>query len=210
MNFKEHLIKAFEDAENNKSKIDDFVINMDGMSGTKTRHLYNNIANFDDCQYLEIGSFKGSTTCSALCNNKMKYFVCFDNWSEYGNYKEEFLNNFNKYKGENNAYYFEKDCFNLDKTIFKEKFNVYMYDGNHSYESQYKALEYYYELLDDTFIFIVDDWNWDFVRNGTLNSIKDLNLKIIHKIEIRLTQNNTMSVDRNGYHNGLFVAVLQK
>ena len=85
-----------------------------------------------------------------------------------------------------------------------------MYDGYHSYENQYKALEYYYEILDDTFIFIVDDWNWENIRNGTLNSIKDLNLKIIHKIEIRLTQDNQGTSDRNGYHNGLFIAVLQK
>ena len=85
-----------------------------------------------------------------------------------------------------------------------------MYDGNHIYESQYKALEYYYDVLDDTFIFIVDDWNCEHIRNGTLNSIKDLNLKIIHKIEIRLTEDNGYTEDKNGYHNGLFVAVLQK
>ena len=210
MDFKEHLIKAFEDAENNKSKIDDYIININDMSGIKTRHLYNNIANFDDCRYLEIGSYKGSTACAALCNNKMKLFVCIDNWSEFGNNKEEFLHNFYKYKGDNNAYYIEKDCFNLDKTIFKEKFNVYMYDGNHSYESQYKALEYYYEILDDTFIFIVDDWNNKIIRDGTLKGIEDLNLKIIHKIEIRLKEDNGYTEDRNGYHNGLFIAVLQK
>jgi hypothetical protein len=100
--------------------------------------------------------------------------------------------------------------FKIDKTIFKEKFNIYMYDGNHSYESQYKAFEYYYDVLDDTFIFIVDDWNNIIIRAGTLKGIQDLNLKIIHKIEIRLKEDNGYIEDKNGYHNGLFVAVLQK
>jgi|688.fasta_scaffold242555_3 hypothetical protein len=210
MDFKEHLIKAFEDAENNKSKIDDFIINMVGMSGIKTRHFYNNIANFDDCRYLEIGSYKGSTACAALCNNKMKYFVCIDNWSEFGNNKNEFMHNFNNYKGDNNAYYIENDCFKLDKTNFKNKFNVYMYDGSHSDEDQYKAIEYYYNVLDDTFIFIVDDWNSITIRNATLNAINDFKLKIIHKIEVRLNEDDGYTEDRNGYHNGIFVAVLQK
>jgi hypothetical protein len=36
-----------------------------------------------------------------------------------------------------------------------------MYDGNHSNESHYNALLHYYLCLDDTFVFIVDDWNWE-------------------------------------------------
>ena len=210
MNLKEHLIKAFEDAENNKSKIDNFVINMNGMSGTKTRHLYNNIANFDDCRYLEIGSYKGITTSAALCNNKMKYFVCVNNLSKFGNNKDEFLNNFYYYKGDNNAYYLDENCFNLDKTIFKEKFNVYLYHGIYAEKSQYDALKYYYENLDDTFIFIVNDWNWQHIRNGIFNIIKYLNLKIIHKIEIREKEENITTYYKEKYYNGLFIAVLQK
>jgi hypothetical protein len=204
IDFKEHLIKAFEDAENNKSKIDDNVINMVGMSGIKSRHLYNNIANFDDCRYLEIGSYKGSTACAALCNNKIKLFFCIDNWCEFGNNKDEFLNNIYNYLDNNNAYYLENDCFTYDLTNFKIKLNVYLYDGNSSYKSLYKALEYYYDVLENTFIYIVNDWRTDDIKNGTLNAIKDLNLKIIHKIEIVSNKNKTE------YHNGLFVAVLQK
>jgi hypothetical protein len=210
MDFKEHLIKSFEDAENNISKIDDYIINMLGMSGIKTRHFYNNIANFDDCRYLEIGSYKGSTACAALCNNKMKYFVCIDDWSEFGNNKDEFIHNFNNYKGNNNAYYIENDCFKLDKTIFKEKINVYMYDAHHSTESHYNALQYYYDVLDDIFIFIVDDWNWQNIRKATLKAIKDLNLKIVHKIEIRLDKDNVCNEDMTEFYNGLFAVVLQK
>ena len=36
-----HLEKCYIDSEGYKSKIDDFIIGLDGMSGTKTRHFYN-------------------------------------------------------------------------------------------------------------------------------------------------------------------------
>jgi hypothetical protein len=126
------------------------------MSGIKSRHFYNNIANFDDCRYLEIGSYKGSTACAALCNNKIKLFYCIDNWCEYENNKDEFLNNIYNY--------LENDCFTYDLTNFKVKLNVYMYDGNSSYKSLYKALEYYYDVLENKFIYIVNDWTTDDIK----------------------------------------------
>ena len=63
---------------------------------------------------------------------------------------------------------------------------------------------YYYDVLENTFIYIVNDWRTDDIKNGTLNAIKDLNLKIIHKIEIVSNKNKAE------YYNGLFIAVLQK
>ena len=43
---------AFQNAENNISKITDDIISMDGMSGIKTRHFYNNLLNTEDARYL--------------------------------------------------------------------------------------------------------------------------------------------------------------
>ena len=81
--YKEHIDKSFENAENHVSKIDQGIIRMDGMTGTKTRHFYNNLLDIPDARYLEIGTWKGSSVCSAMCNNKATV-VCVDNWSEFG------------------------------------------------------------------------------------------------------------------------------
>ena len=62
------------------------------MSGKKTRHFYNNICSMKNSRYLEIGTWKGSTLCSAMCNNKMKC-VAIDNWSQFNGPKNEFLKN---------------------------------------------------------------------------------------------------------------------
>jgi hypothetical protein len=206
--YKNHINNCFQKAENNISKITDDIINLDGMTGTKTRHFYNNVLSMDDARYLEIGTWKGSSVCSAMFGNKAKV-VCIDNWSEFGGPKQEFLSNFNKYKGENDATFIENDCFKVDISSLP-KFNVYMYDGNHTDESHFKALTHYYDCLDDTFILIIDDWNCKAVRDGTKNAIEKLNLKVLHKIEIRLTYDDSHTSAKTTWWNGIYVAILQK
>ena len=209
--YKTLLDTAFQNAENNISKITNDIITMDGMSGTKTRHFYNNLLNTEDARYLEIGTWKGSSVCSAMCNNKAKV-ICIDNWCEFGGPKSEFLVNFEKFKGENDATFIEDDCYKVDVSVLP-KINIYMYDGNHSSESHYNALLHYYNCLDDIFIFIVDDWNWENVRNATVNSIQKLNLKVLYEKEIRLTWDNSVTPEpelSKNWWNGIYVAILQK
>lgn len=203
--FKSLIEKSLENAEQNISKITDDIITMDGMSGTKTRHFYNNLLSNDYTKYLEIGTWKGSSVCSAMCGNKSK-IVCIDNWSEFGGPKNEFLLNFKKYKGENDATFIEKDCFRVDVSILP-KFNIYMYDGNHTNESHYKALLHYYNCLDDIFIYIVDDWNWQKVRDGTNKVIKDLNLKILY--EKNIIKSNDITTPHEWMY-GIYIVLLLK
>ena len=209
---KSHVELAFEKAEKEQSKITEDILNMEGMSGRRTRHFYNNLLNKEDARYLEIGTWKGSSVCSAMYGNKADVF-CIDNWSEFNGPKDEFLANFNTYKGENNTRFLEQDCFTVD-TSQLPKFNIYMYDGNHTQLSHYKALIHYYDCLDDIFIFIVDDWNWRGVREGTYDSFKELKLSVLYEREIRTTTNNTHPVmaskEQTEWHNGIYVAILKK
>jgi hypothetical protein len=103
----EHVEKCLKLTDQYNSKVDPKILTMQGMSGKKTRHFYNNICSMEDARYLEIGTWKGSSICSAMCNNKMTC-LAIDNWSEFGGPKNEFLENFNKFKGENNATFIEK------------------------------------------------------------------------------------------------------
>lgn len=198
----------FENAEKGISKIDDHIKQMEGMTGIKTRHFYNNLLTIDGSKYLEIGTWKGSSVCSAMCGNSSK-ILCIDNWSEFGGPKDEFLRNFEKYIGNNEASYIESDCFGIDITSIG-KFNIYMYDGNHSYDSHYKSLTYFINSMEDEFILIVDDWNWEEVRSATNNSIRDLNLTTLWCKEIRLNENNETTHDKDGWWNGIAVFLLKK
>jgi hypothetical protein len=206
-----HIENAFKNAEEGVSNITYDIISMEGMTGTKTRHFYNNLLSYPGTRYLEIGTWKGSSVCSAMYGNSATV-TCIDNWSQFQGPKEIFLLNFNHYKGTNNATYIENDCFKVDvKTL--PRYNVFLYDGDHSKEAHYKALTHYYDCLDDVFVFIVDDWNWQDVRDGTLESISDLGLKIVYEKEIRLTQDNSVTPEpllSTGWWNGIYVVILQK
>ena len=142
-----HVLSCLEKTDNLESNLTEEVLNMEGMSGKKTRHFYNNLCSLEKARYLEIGSWKGSSNCSALCNNKLTC-LCIDNWSEFGGPKEEFLQNFNKYKGTNDAQFLERNCWDI-RTSSIGRFNIYMYDGDHSEQSQYDALVRYYQALDE-------------------------------------------------------------
>lgn len=199
-----HIENAFAKAEREESNLANGVLNMEGLSGIKTKHFYNNLVNREGVRYLEIGTWKGSSVCSAMCGNKAKV-LCIDNWSEFGGPKDEFLKNFNEYKGENDASFLESDSFNVDVSQLP-KFNIYMYDGNHTRESHYRALMHYHECLDDIFVFVVDDWNVQHIRDGTYDAIRHLKLTILYEKEIFTPENMTWQT----WWNGIYVAILQK
>jgi hypothetical protein len=207
-----HVDEAFEKAERGESKITNEIINMEGMSGIKTRHFYNNLLQCEDARYLEIGTWKGSSVCSAMCGNKAKV-VCIDNWSQFGGPKSEFLSNFETYKGENDAKFIESDCYQVDISTLP-KFNIYMYDGEHSKENHERALTHFYDCLDDMFVFIVDDWNWKQVREGTYEAFLKLQLTVKYSKAIRTTYDDRDvifgSPEQKTWHNGIYVAILQK
>jgi len=204
--------KAFDAAERGQSKITHDIIAMQGMSGTKTRHFYNQLLSMDDARYLEVGTWKGSTVCSAMCGNEATV-VCIDNWCQFGGPKQEFITNFTRHKGKNNARFIESDCYKVDPATLP-KFNVFLYDGGHTADDHYKSLAHFLPCLDDTFIYIVDDWNWLSVRIGTSHSITNHQLNILYERNIRTTWDNSHpdlgSKEQTEWHNGIYVAVLQK
>ena len=66
-----------------KRKIDKKIITMEGLSGRKYRSLINNLVEkIEKPSYLEIGSWLGSTACSAAFKNDFK-ITCIDNWSQH-------------------------------------------------------------------------------------------------------------------------------
>lgn len=67
----EHVKHSVHLAYHNQSKLSDDIMLLDGMTGTKTRHLYNNICSMGYRNYLEIGTWKGSSFISALYHNNI-------------------------------------------------------------------------------------------------------------------------------------------
>lgn len=212
--FVNHITNSISNAEQYKSKLPLEILSMNGMSGKKTRHFYNNMGEINDCRYLEIGTWTGSSICSFMYKNNITCVVN-DNFSQFNpnnNVKNIFINNFNFYKGNNNAQFIESDCWDLNPSKLP-KFNMYLYDGEHSKESHYKALNHFLPSLENTFIYIIDDWNIQKIRDGTLEAIENNKLNIFYKKEIRTSYDNTQPVvccENSDWHNGICIFVLEK
>ena len=73
---------SFDNAMAQKRKIDDFILNLNGLSGRKFRSMLNNLIEIHTApKYLEIGSWHGSTACSVSYKNTVD-ITCIDNWSQ--------------------------------------------------------------------------------------------------------------------------------
>jgi len=221
-NLKLALFKSLE----MDTKISDEIKFMSGMSGRKYRYFINNlVSSINNPRYLEIGSWAGSTVCSAIYKNEVKA-VCIDNWLKFEtedyvkkvyntkDQKKEFEINTKKIINEKIDFKFIESDFRKVDYNNLGKFNIYCYDALHDEKSQYDGISLVQPALDDMFILIIDDWNWPEVRKGTLDALKNLKIDIISKIEIRTTQDNKMPKILVGqyseWHNGYFIAVCEK
>jgi hypothetical protein len=208
-----HLQNAFNAALASRSELDPAVLEMDGMSGKKYRMLINNlIRGLDHPTYLEIGSWVGSTLCSAINRNSVRA-TAIDNWSQFGGPKAQFAANLERFKTPNAIVsFFEKDFRSVDYTQLG-RFNVYMFDGPHSAADQFDGIAIAQPALDEDFILIIDDWNWTHTRQATMKALYDLKLSVVYSYEIRTTLDGSHAAAASQFsdwHNGYFIAVVAK
>jgi len=205
-----HAETSFLNAENRTSKLNSDILNINGLSGEKTRHLYNNICSLDGANYLEIGTYKGSSFISAIYKNNINA-LAVDNWSEFEGPKSEFINNVNHFCKNQSYNFLEKDSFEIEDSDVKKYMNsidIYLYDGCHKLESHTKAITHFKNLFSKYFIVIIDDWrtdgNWHRVQTGTYEGFKNSNIVIHKKIEVITYQEKTGPSEYwNGF--GMFV-----
>lgn len=210
---------ALTKSKNNESKISEKTKNLPGLTSEKVKHFINNLCELPDCKYLEAGVFQGSIFAAAVEKNDL-VATAIDNFSESsimpmnsnvninsekGNNKEIFLKNIKDLVLNKQVNIIDNNVFETDLSKISLKSNVIFMDIEHTYESHYNFLNKFYEKIDNTFVYVVDDWNWLQVREATLKSIEDLKLKTLFKEEIF-----TKGEDKNDYWNGLGIFVLNK
>lgn len=190
---------------------------IEGMSGARYRHFINHlIRNLGRCNYLEVGSWMGSTLCAAIHGNAV-HAVAIDNWSQFGGPKHAFLANLDRFLTPEVTVGFLEGDFRAvsfaDLAAAYKPFSVYLFDGPHEEVDQYDGLVRALPALTDCFVFICDDWNWAQVRRGTHAAIVDSGLEMLFSAEIRTSLDNTHgepAFRESDWHNGYFISVLRK
>ena len=184
----EHTVKSVYYSNIEKSNIDPNILNIDGMSSKKIRHLINNLCSLSDASYFEVGSWKGSTLCSAISNNNLSKVTSCENFSEFTDdghkkinltIKDQLLNNIQNFKGSNNVEIIEEDFFSKQWGSDK-KYNIYLYDGAHSIQTQYFQIKIAKQFLDKYSIMLVDDWSCEISKpkQATFKALNDFGMHV--------------------------------
>lgn len=196
-----NIKQAFEDASNLKSKIPaSYIDTLTGLSSPKIWHLLNNLCAQSDT-YLEIGTYMGSSLMAALYGNDHVSAVAVDNFCMKPHTRGHFFKNVEHLKFK----FIEEDCFNINPSKLQAT-ELYFYDGEHSYVSQYKAITHFLPTMKTEFVYVCDDWNNTHVREGTFAAIKDSKLEILEFYE----QKDTTMKNKEQWWCGIVVFKLKK
>ena len=207
-----HVEESFARALRRESDLPAEVLSIPGMIGECTRHLYNQLASLPGARLLEIGAWKGASTCAFLHGNDVAATV-IDDWSQFGNHRELCLRNLERSRGASRITVLETDCFGVDRGALGP-FDLFLYDAAHDEASQHRAVVDFYPTLADEAVLLVDDWNWRGVRDGTLRALDEIGADVLFAREITLAEvprgDGTLGADPRGWWNGLGCFVLRR
>lgn len=213
----EKIEESLKKALTCETKLSQEILEINGLSGRKFRVMLNHLVyNVVDARYLEIGSWLGSTACSACFNNKLK-ITCIDNWSQNFDKnlipKNEFDKNLKKVITPNIQFSLIQKNFRDINFSKIGKHNIYLYDAGHTYNDHYDAIDKVLPALTKKFILIVDDWNWKQVREATNDAIKKNSLRIIAQVSVRTTRDDSSAIvtgKNSDWHQGCSFIILTK
>ncbi len=209
--------KALASARAGESKLSKTVLDIPGLTSPKVKNFINKLCEMPEAKYLELGVFQGSIFAAALENNNI-FATAVDNW--VGNkparndvdiglketdHHHAFTTNVKELVQKSKVQVINGDMWNLELRKLQYKHNILFYDGPHDEQSHYKVLHKYLPVLDNQFVLVIDDWNWPNVSLPTKKAIKDLDLKVLYKEEIKCKVE-----DINDFWNGLGIYVLEK
>lgn len=193
-----------------KSKLTEAQFDVGGFISPNVRHLYNNLGSIST-HYLECGTHAGSSLVSTVYgNDNLKSATGVDDFSlfsENQDISKVFYDNADRHiKGRYTM--LEMDYFKTTKKEIPNKIDLYLFDGDHSYEHQYKGITHYAQFLADECIILIDDIAWTNPNAATFKGLADSGLTIQYYITLWSGKESDCS-DR-GFWNGIGVALVSK
>lgn len=130
----------------------------------------------EDHAFVNVGVWNGFTMLAAMAGNDDRLCIGVDNFSEFGGPKEAFLERFAARRSVRHRF-FDRDYVDFFAAGLDRPLGVYLYDGEHSYENQYRGLMVADPFYAEDAVVIVDDTNLDRARDATLEFARDSRLE---------------------------------
>lgn len=206
----ESIQYAIAEANMFRSKLSPEALAVPGFTSLKIRHLLNNLGAIST-NYLDCGSHRGGSFCSTVFKNEnLENAICIDDFREFNENSpmKDLLDNAGKFKpGNVRMKLLSKDCWTVTPDELPV-IDLYLYDSEHSSESQYKAITHFLGAMTDEFIMVIDDYSWQggFVKEASLKGLADSKLQVLFQIELW----NGIEGDNFSWHNGAGVFLLKK
>ena len=194
------------------------LVDVEGLSTPRVCNLLNDMVRGMDPEhyYLEIGTWKGLTLCSAIHANQGKRVIACDKFRLWGRWtgwgvlaRRALFRNVAREEREGGAkvtfhHMTSKELFQRE-LVPKDSVEVYFYDGDHSYEGTYHGVIAAAPCLTQQSYLLMDDWNDEVIQKATFDACEEAKLKIAWMREL---EGDNLSQD--GWWNGLGVFFLEK
>lgn len=197
------ILDAVKRAEESDPWLPESVTSIQSFTGQKVRHFLNALCSLPETVFLEIGTWNGGMLAAAAFGNPGS-FTGIDRFSDFGGSPDGTREKFRELGV--NARLVEADCWGILETDLPKGVNIFFYDGPHDFESHRKALPHFTDIMAPQFVFAVDDWEDERVREATLKGILDAGLKTLDYR--RLGEGHHES--RDGWWNGIGTFILSK
>lgn len=203
---------AIENAIKRESKITPLALAVPALSSLNIRHLMNNLGAIST-HYMEHGVHRGGLFCSTIFKNEnLLTATAVDSFESDDTAGETAMRDFLDNESVccpptlNGGFTLIKSkSFDVPDDQIKGSIDLYLFDADHSEDSQCRALTHFLPAMADEFIFCVDDWDFPEVEAGTRRGLDETGVEILHE---RIFKGNDH--DNNGWWNGFAVFLLKK
>lgn len=193
---------AIELAIDHRSKMDDVAWSVPALSSLKIRHLMNNLGAIST-RYFECGVHVGGLFCSTIRNNhNLRSATANDSFASDVNSdnpaEPRFWENARNCISQITLFEMLKaNTFDVPPNEIINPIDLYLFDADHSYESQRKAVTHFLPAMADEFIMCVDDWQYGDVKRGTLDGLAESGCEILYERELLNEEPYTEDEHRN-------------
>lgn len=208
--------EAIEKAKNLQSKMDQTAWDVPALSSLRIRHLMNNLGAIST-RYWDCGVHLGGLYCSTIRNNpNIVWAGANDNFASDATNEDkaypQFVANADKCKSPDTFVSLTiNNTFDVDPLLVNGPIDLYLFDADHSYESQRKAMTHFLPAMADEFIVCVDDWQYGDVKKGTIDGLADSGCKILFQQELLNEEPYNEEEHRNmQWWRGYYIALLKK